>query len=177
MVNEAVDKNAHPQNLRAAGCSSSYIKTTTTPKGKQLKNWNEPLPSESLVYPARLDANRRAIVARYLMTIPADQRQSVLDELEGRIQAEKQGAKPVYDEVRYLHQLCREANRRGFQLNLGLKVQSERERNAHKRPQAPAANRGAQRSPEQPRTRAVAERALGEIRKSLGISTLPGTKI
>lgn len=159
MVNEAVDENAHPQNLRAAGCSSSsYIKTTTTPKGKQLKNLNEPLPSESLLYPARLDANQRAIAARYLMTIPADQRQSVLDELEGRIQAEKQGAKPVYDEVRYLHQLCHEANRRGFQLNLGLKVQSERCEHE------PTNVSSEPRLPEKPCTRAVAEQALGEMR-------------
>ena len=84
----------------------------------------EAVSLEGLVLPPRLKDNQRALAARYLATIPAEQRQSVLDELAGRLEAEQRGAKPVYDELRYLHHLCRQVNQGGFVANLGLKVQT-----------------------------------------------------
>jgi hypothetical protein len=31
----------------------------------------------------------------------------VLDELQGRLESEQKGMKPVYDELRFLHSLCK----------------------------------------------------------------------
>jgi hypothetical protein len=122
---------------------------------------------EGLIFPPRLKANQRALAARYLATVPAEHRQSVLDELAGRLQAEQHGAKPVYDELRYLHHLCKQVNQGGFVENLGLKVQTERER---RRVEAEclreeAATRNQERTA--PASRSHGENALAEIRKQL----------
>ena len=92
-----------------------------------------------VIYPRRLTANQRAVAARYLASIASERRQSVLDELEGRLRAEQRDAACVYDELRYLHQLCAQVNAGGFQPNLGLKVQDERERSAQDARLAPGA--------------------------------------
>jgi hypothetical protein len=120
-----------------------------------------------LIFPPRLKENQRALAARYLATVPAEHRQSVLDELAGRLQAEQHGAKPVYDELRYLHHLCKQVNQGGFVENLGLKVQTERER---RRAEAEclreeAATRNQERTA--PASRSHGENALAEIRKQL----------
>ena len=92
----------------------------------------------------------------------------------GRLQAARQGAKPVYDALRYLHHLCAEVNRGGFHPNLGLKVQGARERRrrdaerargeaaAHKRPAR------ALRPPN--------ESPLAEMKKKLGLPPAPRRK-
>jgi hypothetical protein len=78
------------------------------------------------VYPARLGDNHRELAARYLARLPPDQRQPVLDELAGRIQAEARGMKPIYDEISFLNKLCK-LNRQGkFQPNLGIGVREQR---------------------------------------------------
>ncbi|MEA3411612.1 MAG: STY4528 family pathogenicity island replication protein, partial [Pseudomonadota bacterium] len=98
-------RNLSPQKSKSVG-SSSYINITTTTKTNKIQKLNTDSERESLIYPRRLIADQRELAARYLERVPVEQRQSVLDELEGRIRAEKHGAKPVYDELRYLHHLC-----------------------------------------------------------------------
>ncbi len=160
----------HPQKSNTVGCSSSYIKTTTTTKATQKSNTVE--IDGPLIYPNRLTANQRELAARYLARVPAEQRQPVLDELEGRLRAEQQGAKPVYDELRYLHHLCARVTAGGFQPNLSLKVQAERERRTQA---ADKRKQDAQRQDEQRRQRtdrtrdAATESPLANARKVLGM--------
>lgn len=133
---------------------------------------DDPAPT-SLVYPRRLNDNQREMAARYLAVVPTDQRQGVLDELEGRIQAEQQGAKPVYDELRYLHQLCAQVNAGGFQPNLGLKVRAERARRAQaaeKRRQDAQAEQAARQVSPHPVRSVAGETSLAKARKILGRS-------
>ncbi len=108
-----------------------------------------------VIYPRRLTANQRAVAARYLASIASERRQSVLDELEGRLRAEQRDAACVYDELRYLHQLCAQVNAGGFQPNLGLKVQDERERSAQD---------ARKRRQEAPRTRQIKAVGVGSAR-------------
>jgi hypothetical protein len=147
--------------------SSSNKKTTTTTQTTRVPPAREAGTLDGLIVPPRLKENQRALAARYLATIPAEHRQSVLDELAGRLQAEQHGAKPVYDELRYLHHLCKQVNQGGFVENLGLKVQTERERRLGdaERLHREAASREPVR--EAPASRACGETALAEIRKQL----------
>ena len=157
-----------PQKSKTVERSSSkYKKTTTTTQTAYGGSAREAVALEGLVFPPRLKENQRALAARYLATVPAEHRQSVLDELAGRLQAEQHGAKPVYDELRYLHHLCKQVNQGGFVENLGLKVQTERER---RRAEAEclreeAATRNQERTA--PASRSQGENALAEIRKQL----------
>ena len=168
-------RNLSPQKSKSVG-SSSYIKTTTTTKTEDSKKTareaNEDPQLATLVYPRRLDDNQRAMAARYLAVVPPDQRQSVLDELEGRIQAEQQGAKPVYDELSYLHQLCAQVNAGGFLPNLSLKVQGERTRRAkeaEERRLEAEKQAEANRRPQQRVQSVNGESPLAEARKILGM--------
>jgi hypothetical protein len=115
-------RNSCPQKSKSVRSSCINNKTTTT----QIPRATEPDVDGVLIYPQRLSANQRAIAARYLERVPFPQRQQVLDELEGRLRAERQGAKPVYDELRYLYRLCSQIATGGFQPNLCLKVERER---------------------------------------------------
>lgn len=115
-------RNSCPQKSKSVRSSCINKKTTTT----QIPRATEPGVDEVLIYPQRLSANQREIAARYLERVPVPQRQQVLDELEGRLRAERQGAKPVYDELRYLYRLCKQIATGGFQPNLCLKVERER---------------------------------------------------
>lgn len=159
-----------PQNSKPVPRSSSkYKNTTTTTQTAYENSAREAVALEGLVFPPRLKENQRALAARYLATVPAEHRQSVLDELAGRLQAEQHGAKPVYDELRYLHHLCKQVNQGGFVENLGLKVQTERER---RRAEAEflreeAATRNQERTA--PASRSRGENALAEIRKQLNL--------
>jgi len=162
-----------PQKSKSARRSSSkYIKTTTpqTPKEDRAR---EDVSLDALIIPVRLKENQRALAARYLAQIPEEHRQPVLDELAGRLEAEQYGAKPVYDELRYLHRLCVEVNRGRFQPNLGLKVQGERDRRrreavrlreeaeVHERERLERASRPPRKDP------------FAEIRKKLGMPPSP----
>lgn len=115
-----------PQNSKSSSCSS-YINITTTTKTTGETEKSGPLNNEPpLIYPKRLSDNQRELADRYLKSVPAAARQSILDELEGRFRSEQKGMKPVYDEMRFLHFLCRAANKGEFVPNLGIKVRDER---------------------------------------------------
>ena len=114
------------QNSNPVGSSSNNKKTTTTDI--------EPPPNftvtgegdRPLVYPPRLSENHCELATHYLVHLKPVQRQPVLDELEGRIQAEAKGMKPVYDEISFLHSLCKLTRQGRFRPNLGLKVRDQR---------------------------------------------------
>ena len=156
--------------------SSRYKNTTTTTPTDSKDSAREAVSLESLIVPPRLKDNQRALAARYLGTIPVEHRQPVLDELAGRFLAEQHGAKPVYDELRYLHHLCVQVNRGGFVPNLGLKVQAERDRRRHEaeRLREEAAER--ERERKERAERPPGENPIAEIRKLLGMPASPERK-
>jgi hypothetical protein len=166
-----------PQKSKSALRSSSkYKNTTTTTPTDSKDSAREAVSLESLIVPPRLKDNQRALAARYLGTIPVEHRQPVLDELAGRFLAEQHGAKPVYDELRYLHHLCVQVNRGGFVPNLGLKVQAERDRRRHEaeRLREEAAER--ERERKERAERPPGENPIAEIRKLLGMPASPERK-
>ena len=166
-----------PQKSKSALRSSSkYKNTTTTTPTDSKDSAREAVSLESLIVPPRLKDNQRALAARYLGTIPVEHRQPVLDELAGRFLAEQHGAKPVYDELRYLHHLCAQVNRGGFVPNLGLKVQAERDRRRHEaeRLREEAAER--ERERKERAERPPGENPIAEIRKLLGMPASPERK-
>ena len=119
------DQILNPQNSKSGSCSSSYInKTTTKTTATKISNPAESAPP--LIYPKRLSENQCELADRYLNTVAEEVQQAILDELEGRFRSEQKGMKPVYDELRFLHYLCRAANKGDFVPNLGIKVRSER---------------------------------------------------
>lgn len=166
---------SNPQNSKSG--SSSYInkKTTTTTKPVKDKNIIGTAESEpSLIYPKRLSDNQRAVADRYLKTVSATARQPILDELEGRFRSEQKGMKPVYDEIRFLHFLCRASNQGKFVPNLGIKVRDERierekarERHLKRQEQSLAEAKRCENS------RASGQRQLAELRKSLNMPARP----
>jgi hypothetical protein len=89
------------------------------------------LPTDqALIYPPRLSDNQRLLADRYLAMINPEDRQLVLDELQGRLSSEQKGMKPVYDELRFLHSLCKAAQKGEFVPNLGIKVVEARQERA-----------------------------------------------
>jgi len=126
------DQNSKPDKHRLriskTVSRSSYInKSTTTEKTEEKMTMSLRTEQETpLIYPKRLSENQRALADRYLNTIPADERQSILDELEGRHRSEQKGMAPVYDEMRFFHALCRAAKKGDFVPNLGIKVRDDR---------------------------------------------------
>jgi hypothetical protein len=128
--------------------------------------------NQPLVYPARLCDNHREIAARYLSALAPEQRQPVLDELAGRFLAEQKGMKPVYDEVSFLHSLCKQMAQGKFLPNLGIKVRDGRQ-GRKKSDQSVSPTASSQRSretDEQRRKRKAAGKAqIAEMRKILGM--------
>ena len=130
----------HDQNLNTAGnrvrisnagsCSSYIYKTTTTGEVSNFAHTGE--NDQPLIYPPRLCDNHREIAARYLSVLAPEQRQPVLDELAGRFLAEQKGMKPVYDELSFLHSLCKQVEQGKFIPNLGIKLRDGRQE--HKKP-------------------------------------------
>ena len=127
--------HARSQNSKAeaerhygSGCSSDYKKTTTTTTTANSNGEESALltgasvSDQPLIYPPRLSDNQRRLADRYLDMIAPDDRQRVLDELQGRLESEQKGMKPVYDELRFLHALCKAAEKGEFVPNLGIKV-------------------------------------------------------
>ena len=157
-----------------SGSRSSYTNktTTTTHTGKPSNFALTGEDNQPLVYPARLCDNHREMAARYLSALAPEQRQPVLDELEGRFQAEDKGMKPVYDELSFLYSLCKQMRRGKFQSNLGIKVRDRR----HERTKVGA---GASRweGPQPPgetdkqrqRRREIGKKHIAEIKKTMGI--------
>jgi len=160
-----------PQKSKPGSCSSSYInKTTTTKKTEERKTFFRTDGDPPLIYPKRLSENQRALADRYLNAVPVDERQSVLDELEGRLRSEQKGMSPVYDEMRFLHYLCRAVKKGDFVPNLGIKVRDERierekARLRYKKQQEDSLAEAKHR--EEHRSFESGQQRLDEIRKSL----------
>lgn len=108
--------------------SSSNNKTTTTENSENAGEASATSLGVASIYPKALTDNQRALADLYLKDVPASVHQSLLDELEGRIRAARQGAKPLYDPIRYLRRLCLEMAGGRFVVNLGSQVAAERER-------------------------------------------------
>jgi hypothetical protein len=171
---------ARPQKSKSAPCSSSsskYIKTTTTTRTDNENRAREAVSLDALIFPVRLKENQRALAARYLTQIPEKCRQPVLDELAGRFEAEHCGAKPVYDELRYLHQLCVKVKRGGFRPNLGLKVQGERDRRRREAERLREEAKARECERRERAARPPGENPLEEIRKQLGMPPSPRDRL
>jgi hypothetical protein len=165
-------RNLNAQNSNSGGSSSYINKTTTTQAGKPSKFVLTGEDNQPLVYPARLSENHRDIAARYLSALSPEQRQPVLDELEGRFRAEAKGMNPVYDEIRFLHSLCKQMRQGKFLPNLGVKVRDGR-RNGKKTDQVVPPSATPQRSREtdaqREQRKAVAKAEIAKMRKQLGM--------
>lgn len=166
-------QNLHPQNLNPAGCSCSDNKKTTTTHHSERKNFVLRGEGEApLIYPRRLSANQRELADRYLNKVPPDQRQAILDELEGRIRSEQRGMKPLYDEMSFLNSLCKALKKGEFESNLGIKVHEERKARERTRQQrkTQCTDQPANQGLEDIRRQIQAgEGPIAEMRKTLGI--------
>ncbi|MEQ8231203.1 MAG: STY4528 family pathogenicity island replication protein [Gammaproteobacteria bacterium] len=161
----------HPQNSKTVGSSSNNKKTTTTSiRSDQDAGAREPAWLAALTLPKRLVDNQRALAARYLTEVPEALRQIVLDELEGRFQAERRGAKPIHDELRYLYRLCVAARRGHLHPNLGLKVRDQRERERKARTRERDAAAACAQDGDAAGARSRVDAHLAEARKKLGIT-------
>lgn len=178
-------KSAHDQNSKAeknehygSGCSSNYKKTTTTTTTQNTndeeKAFSESIESPSstkpiLVYPPRLSENQKHLADRYLAMIDPDDRQSVLDELQGRLESEHKGMKPVYDELRFLHSLCKAAQQGEFVPNLGIKVAEARQDRLHHVPPPESEEQKSKAAEERERNQAYGLEQLAKLRASLNM--------
>ncbi len=175
------------QNLRAqnstSGSGSSYINKTTTTPTEEPSNFvltgENNLP---LVYPSRLCDNQRDIATRYLSALAPGQRQPILDELEGRFRAETKGMKPVYDEISFLHSLCKRVRRGQFLPNLGIKVRDGRSGEqkpdpVHASMQQRQASQPSEETDEQRQKRkAVSQAEIAKMRTRLGMRPSTGNQ-
>ena len=116
------------QDLEWGGLGSSSNNETTTTQIETPENASTSTDPVALVYPKTLTGNQRELAALYLNGVSPSARQRVLDELEGRLRASRQGAKPLYDPIRYLHRLCLEMAAGRFVVNLGSPIEAERGR-------------------------------------------------
>ena len=165
----------HDQKSNPVPSSSSYInKTTTTTPPNRAESKPAPTAEDggALVYPRRLSPNQREVADRYLRGLDAAHRQPVLDELEGRYRAEQKGMDPLYDELSFLHALCRAARAGEFHANLGLRVRAERIELERARRSASAAGGTTEESAEQ-RTERLARhrRGVARLKASMGLHT------
>ena len=124
--------------------------------------------SPPLVYPPSLTGRRRTLANRYLAAVDPGDRQTLLDELQGRLESERKGMRPVYDEIRFLHALCRAQRQGRFVANLGIRVMEARQ--ARMRPAAPPVDEAqkAREAKERERTRALGRQHLARLRKEAG---------
>jgi hypothetical protein len=167
-------RNSNAQNLNS-GCSSYINKTTTTNTGAPSKFVLTGDGGQPLVYPARLNDNHREIASHYLSALAPEQRQPILDELAGRFRAEAKGMKPVYDELSFLHSLCKLMRQGKFQPNLGIEVRDGRRERKKPEPQVPLTklSQPPSETGEQRRKRMAACKAhIGEMRNLLGMRAL-----
>ena len=173
--NMALDRvrNSNAQKSNSGSCSSYIYKTTTTDTGKPSNFALTGEDNQPLVYPTRLGENHREIAARCLGGLAPEQRQPILDELEGRFQAEEKGMKPLYDEISFLHSLCKLMKQGKFRPNLGIKVRDWRREREKARVEASS---GQLRQPpsetdeQRQQRRACGLKHLAEMRKLLGMS-------
>ena len=163
-----------PQNLKTVCCSSSKLTTTTTTQTPERSNFVITGAGEAaLIYPGRLSDNQRELADRYLSSVPPDQRQAILDELEGRIQSERKGMNLLYDEMRFMYSLCKALKNGEFRSNLGIKVYEDRLARERVRQQQALAIAQRQQcidpgSEVIHKRMEVRKRSLAEIKKTLG---------
>ena len=157
----------------SSGCSSDYKKTTTTTP-TQNSNTAEsalqdvhPTADKPLIYPARLSDNQTLLANRYLAMIAPADRQCVLEVLQGRRDSEQKGMKPVYDELRFLHSLCKAAEKGEFVPNLGIKVAEGRLTRTRAAPPPLDPEQEAVDAEKRERARAYGKEQLAKLRRSL----------
>ncbi len=169
------NQNLVPQNSVMGSSCSNNIKTTTTDQSLLDEPRAASEIASELIYPSALTLNERNLAARYLAQLPHAQRQPVLDELEGRLRAARQGAKPVHNELRYLQHLCKLALAGAFEPTLGLKVEAARERqHAFKAAGTAPTNNPPATEVSTSRIRASGENPVAAIRKKFNLrSSLP----
>ncbi|WP_051302208.1 STY4528 family pathogenicity island replication protein [Sedimenticola selenatireducens] len=174
----SVETQVRKSNVQKSnsGCSSSNNnkKTTTTSGESASKFMHAGEHGESLVYPRRLGDNQRDIANRYLFTLAPEDRQPILDELEGRFQAEQKGMKPVYDEISFLFRLCELMKSGEFVPNLGIKVRDARRARETQRQQASrhdTATEPKETDEQRQKRMALAKVRMDEMRKALGMLT------
>jgi len=158
-------------------CSSHYKKTTTTTTTQNTNHaeqtFSESNPStpssteRALIYPPRLSENQKHLADRYLAMIDPDDRQLVLDELQGRLESEQKGMKPVYDELRFLHSLCKAAQQGEFVPNLGIKVAEARQDRVLHVPPPENEEQKSKAAEERARNQAYGREQLAKLRASL----------
>jgi|TARA_R110002072_G_scaffold293183_2_gene462326 helix-turn-helix protein len=178
--------NDRSQNSKAeekvnysSGCSSDYKTTTTTTPTLNSNSNENALPAASslsdkpLIYPPRLSDNQKLLADRYLGMIAPEGRQSVLDELQGRLDSEQRGMKPVYDELRFLHSLCKAADKGEFIPNLGIKVAEGRLSRAQPSPPPVEPQQEALNAEERERTRAYGIEQIAKLRLSFNAKDDP----
>ncbi len=163
----------------SSGCSSDY-KTTTTTTPTRNSNSEEsalptvnPLSDKPLIYPSRLSENQKLLADRYLGMIAPEGRQSVLDELQGRLDSEQRGMKPVYDELRFLHSLCKAADKGEFIPNLGIKVAEGRLSRAQPAPPPVDPEQETLKAEERERSRAYGIEQIAKLRLSFNAKDDP----
>lgn len=167
---------SNPQNSKSGSCSSYICKTTTTEHVEDIKISGHAEGKSSLIYPKRLSDNQRELADRYLKSVPAAVRQPILDELEGRFRSEQKGMKPVYDEMRFLHFLCRASNKGEFVPNLGIKVRDERiEREKVRLRSLKQKEQSLVEAKRRESSNASGQQQLSELRKSLNLPVRPRT--
>jgi Helix-turn-helix domain len=172
-------RNSNAQKSNSSRCSSYINKTTTTHTGEPSNFALTGEDNQPLVYPARLCDNHRKVAARYLSALAPEQRQPVLDELEGRFRAEEKGMKPVYDEISFLYSLCKLMRRGDFQPNLGIKVLDVRLKRKKPDPKVPPTklSQPSRETDEQRRKRMAAGKAqIDEMRTRLGMNARTGNQ-
>lgn len=161
------DQNSNPDT------GSCYInRTTTTNTGKPSNIALTGEDNQPLVYPTRLCDNHREMAARYLSALAPEQRQPILDELEGRFLAEAKGMKPVYDEISFLHALCKLMRQGKFQPNLGIKVcnrRHERKKASVEASQIKLHQPPGETDEQRQQRRASGRKHIAEIQKMFGV--------
>ena len=165
-------RNLDAQNSNSVGSSRYINKTTTTHSSAPSKFDLTGEDGQPLIYPKRLMDNQRGVADRYLRALAPEQRQPILDELEGRFRSEAKGMRPVYDVLRFLHALCEAARDGGFQPNLGLGVGEGRRRQTQARQRTDPAQteRPDKETEAQRHARLAAGRArITEMREALGM--------
>ena len=93
----------------------------------------------------------------------------MLDELQGRLESEQKGMKPVYDELRFLHSLCKAAQQGEFVPNLGIKVAEARHDRAHHVPPPENEEQKSKAAEERARNQAYGREQLAKLRASLNM--------
>jgi len=164
-------QNLHAQKLNRGRSSRDNHKGSTTESSKFKLTGED---AEPLVYPARFGRNMRDIAARCLSKLAPEQRQPILDELEGRFRAEAMGMTPVYDEISFLHALCKRMTQGTFQPKLGVKVRDRRCERKKAGSEHPLPNPATETEAERKRRMVAGRVWIAEIRQKIGLP--PPTK-